>query len=87
MTGSAAIFSMLIVGLLFIGHVNSSSNVPLVSYLLVPLAPLSLWLGTLRPVVRLSNKQYAALLLPLSLAPILLAVTLALVAELGAAEY
>jgi hypothetical protein len=43
-------FAILTVGGLLIGQVNSFSDVPWISYLIIPVAPLSLWITTVGPL-------------------------------------
>jgi len=50
--GLAGGFVLLCCGSLLIGQVNSFSDIPLASYLLVPLAPTSLWLFVRGPLSR-----------------------------------
>ena len=87
--GSAPIFAMMMVGSLLIGQVNSFSSIPLWAYVLLALAPLAMCLGMLPQVERLGRVAYAAVLVPLSLVPLVAAITIALVAEFGGgdAEY
>lgn len=50
--GAAMAFTLLTAGALYVGQVNSFSNVPLASFALVPLAPLALWPCTLGSLAR-----------------------------------
>ena len=85
MTGAGLQFSMLIVGSLLIGRVNSFSEVPLASYLLVPLAPISLWLFASGPLSNIDGwkRSLAALVVPVGLFGS--AIALAVMAQKGAA--
>lgn len=50
LAGFGFVFATAAVGLMLIGRVNSFSNVPLISYVLVPIAPLTLWCGAAGPL-------------------------------------
>ena len=58
-------FALLVTGLMLIGRVNSFSDVPLMSYVLPPLAPLSLWLATSDRVAGTGWRRWLVLMLPL----------------------
>jgi hypothetical protein len=58
-------FTLLVTALMLIGRVHSFSEVPLVSYLLPPVAPLSLWLATNDRIARAGVRRWLVLLLPL----------------------
>jgi hypothetical protein len=68
-TGLALLFSVMAVGLMLVGRVNSFSEVPLASYLLVPAAPLSLWLGVTGPLTQMTRgkRMVVSLILPFAL--------------------
>ena len=57
LSGIGLVFSILVIGSLLVGRVNSFSDVPLVSYALVPLAPLGLWLTEAKPLARFPSWQ------------------------------
>lgn len=69
-------------GILHVGRVDSFSDVPLASYLLIPLSPLSLWLLTIGPLSRLQGTKRLLLTLGLPLAVSLGAIAFAAMAEL-----
>ena len=57
--GITPLFAVMLVGILHIGYVNSFSEIPAVSYFLVAIAPLLLWLATLKTFLRFSRtKQF-----------------------------
>lgn len=60
-------FCLLTIGILLIGRVNTFSDVPWASWLLVPMAPASLWLTSIGPVSRWTGlrRTAAELLLPI----------------------
>ena len=68
-TGLVLLFSVMTVGLMLVGRVNSFSEVPLASYLLVPAAPLSLWLGVTGPLTQMTRgkRMVVSLILPFAL--------------------
>jgi hypothetical protein len=80
--GVAMGFVILIWGSLLVGRVNSFSSVPLASYVLLPLAPLSLWLFARGPLSRLEGAKRTLIAISLPLAIAGCAVILAAVAEL-----
>ncbi|APZ95056.1 hypothetical protein [Fuerstiella marisgermanici] len=84
--GLALPFTILLAGILLIGRVESFSEVPLISYLLLPAAPLMLCIFVTGPLSRFSG--FKALALPLILPGVVCAVAViaAVVAEYGPAE-
>ena len=84
--GVAPTFVMLTAGLLLVAQVDSHSSVPLASYVLVPLAPVALWIAFVKPLRELHGwKQWLALL-PLPLVLLFSALLLAMIAEFGQQE-
>lgn len=75
--GTAALVAMLILGLLYIGRVNTFSDVSLLCYLLIAMAPLTLWIMEIPPLKQLPHRVQIALSLTLPLTPQALALTLA----------
>jgi hypothetical protein len=69
-------------GILLVGRTDSFSDVPLASYLLIPVSPLSLWLVTIGPLSRLKGIKQLLVSLGLPLAISLAAIAFAAVAEL-----
>lgn len=84
--GSSGLFAMLVVGTLLVGRVNSFSDVPLASYLLVPFAPLTLWCTQAPPFSRLGKATRVALAIALPTLILGLAAGLAVKAELMGAD-
>jgi hypothetical protein len=73
--------TMYVAGALLVGQVNSYSDVPLLSYTLIPFAPVLLWIGVFSPWGRLGDwKQTLLVMLP-PLILLAVAVTLAVIAE------
>lgn len=88
LNGMTLLFSVAVVGALLIGRVNSFSQVPLASYLLIPAAPLVVWCGTAGPLSRLTGAKKLLALTALPCLLLAIAVLGAAVAELGGAgEY
>ena len=86
--GVSLIFSMMAVGLMLIGRVNSFSEVPLASYLLVPAAPLALWCSAVGPLSTLTGVKGVTVRVALPFSLLGVAVVLAICAEMsGAGEY
>jgi len=86
--GVAAPFAVLVSGFLLIAQTDSFSDVPLASYVLVPLAPLALWLAAWKPVGQLRGWKRWAALAPLPLLLLLAAVLMGVISEFGgASEY
>ena len=81
--GIAPAYSMLIAGLLLIARVDSHSSVPLLSYVLLPLAPLTLWVAALKPLRKFQSWRSWLVLFPLPLALLIASLLLAVVAEFG----
>ncbi len=84
--GLALPFTILLAGILLIGRVESFSDVPLISYLLLPVAPLMLCFFVTGPLSRLSGFKAVALKLSLPALVCAVAVIAAVVAEYGSAE-
>jgi hypothetical protein len=70
-------FFVYLAGTMWIGHANSFSELPTASYLLVAVAPLANWICESAPLNRLTGWRRIAVHGPLSLAPAILAVALA----------
>jgi len=81
--GVALLFSTLVVGSLMIGRVNSFSEVSLVSYMLVPLAPLFLWFSILGPLSRLTGNKRIIVHLGMPFVVVAGSVLLAVIADLS----
>ena len=81
LSGIGLVFSILVIGSLLVGRVNSFSDVPLVSYLLVPLAPLGLWLTEAKPLARFPSWQRALAGGVVALAILGAAISMAILAE------
>ena len=79
--GVALMFSIATVGSLLIGRVNSFSEVPLASYLIIPVAPLSAWCGSMRPFSRLNGLKQTLARVALPLALLAIAVAMAGISE------
>lgn len=77
-------FTLLATGLMLIGRVNSFSDVPLISYVLVPVAPLSLWLASNDHIAGTGVRRWFALSLPLVVCGV--AVGMAVVSEFASAD-
>lgn len=84
--GIALPFAVLAAGLMLIGRVNSYSSVPLVSYLLPPLAPLGLYCAATAGMSRQPGRTRAILATILVMLPLAIAVALASAAEMGGAD-
>ena len=84
--GIAPAFSLLIGGLLLIAFVDSHSSVPLLSYVLVALAPLALWIAAVKLLRKFSGWRLWLVLMPLPLGMLLAALILAIVAEFGSTD-
>lgn len=82
LSGLSIGFVLFLWGILLVGRVNSFSNVPLASYLLIPLAPASLWLVTLGPLSRLKGKKRLLVSASLPIVISLVAIALAALSEL-----
>jgi hypothetical protein len=83
LTGISSVFSVMAVGSLLIGRVNSFSEVPLASYMLVPVAPLLLWVCTTGPLSRLTSVKRSFVYASLPIVLLVGSVLLAAVAEFG----
>ncbi len=81
--GAVLPFTVLVLGLLFVGYVNSFSNVPAASYALVGIAPLSLWLCAYRRLAQLPRIARAAASIVLVVLPLAVALILAVTAAEG----
>ncbi len=60
------LFTGLCCGAMLVGQLNSSSDVPLISFLIPPLAPTSIWLGRIRPFAKFtaSSRVLTDIMLP-----------------------
>ena len=60
------LFTMLCCGAMLVGKLNLSSDVPLISFLIPPLAPTSIWLGRTRPLAKFtaSSRILTDIMLP-----------------------
>ena len=81
LSGFGLVFAILVIGSLLVGRVNSFSDVPLVSYLLVPLAPLGLWLTEAKPLGQFSSWQRSLAGGVVALAILGAAISMAILAE------
>lgn len=81
--GGMLAFTVFAAGALLIGRLNSFSDVPWASYLLVPVAPLALWLSVTGPLGKVTGWKRWLLQIGLAMLPLAAAVLLAAVAELG----
>ncbi len=79
--GFAFGYLLLLCGTLLIGQVNSFSNVPLISYVMVAIAPLGLWLTEFGPVSKWTGAKRKLAQLGMPLVICLAAVTLAALAD------
>ena len=79
--GAMATFSVLLGGLMFTGYVNSFSDLPMASYLLVPAAPLALWLCVLPAFGKLEGRSRWVAETAAVLVPLLVALALAALSE------
>ena len=86
-SGIVAPFSILLGGLLLIARVDSHSSVPLASYVLLPLAPLALWVAVVKPICKLQTWRRWLALCSLPIALLLVSLIMAMVAEFGAEQY
>lgn len=84
--GAAPLLASLLCGLLLVGRAYSFSSVPTLSYLLVPLAPLTLGLVAFGPVGRLSPRWKLTLQIALPLIVLASALLLGIVAEYGGTD-
>lgn len=84
--GIALPFAVLAAGLMLIGRVNSYSTVPLVSYLLPPLAPLGLWCSAGIWTSHKPGRARAIVAVILVIVPLAVAMGLAVAADMGGAE-
>lgn len=71
--GAMPAFVVLLGGLMFTGYISSFTEIPWLSYLLVPLAPLMLWAGVWLPLGSLKGiwrmvAQFGLILIPLGIA-------------------
>ena len=83
LTGVGLLFAVLSVGALSIGQVNSFSSVPLVAYVIIPVAPLTLWLTMVGPLAKLTGARRWAVNALLPIAVLASGILLAVVAEGG----
>lgn len=84
--GAAPLLASLLCGLLLVGRAYSFSSVPTLSYLLVPLAPLTLGLVAFGPAARLSPRWKLTLQIALPLIVLATALLLGIVAEYGGTD-
>ncbi len=84
--GASPLLASLLCGLLLVGRAYSFSSVPTLSYLLVPLAPLTLGLVAVGPAARLSPRWKLTLQIALPLIVLATAVLLGVVAESGGTD-
>lgn len=75
--GIALPFTVLVCGMMLVGRVNSFSDVPLASYLLVPISPLLLWACVRGPLARLTGWKHAIIQFSLPLIPSGIAIVMA----------
>lgn len=87
MRGTAPLYAVAATGCMLVGRANSFSNVPLASYLLIPLAPLPLCFVSSATDESGTVWRRKALLVGIALAIVGLAVGLAVAAEMGGDEY
>lgn len=85
-SGTALPFAVLAAGLMLSGRANSYSDVPLISYVLPPLAPLGLWLSAGAWESRRPGRVGSVMAAILVILPLATAVGLAIRADLGAGE-
>ncbi|QDS86030.1 hypothetical protein EC9_01880 [Rosistilla ulvae] len=86
LVGSGFAVAVLAAGSLLIGRVNSFSEVPLATYLLIPLAPLALFASLAGPLSRVEGFKGVAFRLALPILLLGVAVGLAIAAEAGSDE-
>lgn len=84
--GIALLFAVLTAGLMLSGRANSYSGVPLVSYLLPPLAPLGLWFAAGAWESRWPGRTGSVVAAILVILPLAVAVGLAVRADMGGDE-
>ena len=84
--GIALLFSVMAVGSLLVGQVNSFSEVPFAAYAVLPLAPLMLWLSTFGPLSKLTGKKRCCVHAFLPLLVIAAAVSMAVLADLNSSD-
>jgi hypothetical protein len=82
LAGISLSYTVLLAGMLIVGRVNSFSEVPLMSYVLLPFAPLSFWITSIGPLSRLQGTKRVLVQIGLALAVCAAAVLLAALAEL-----
>lgn len=75
------LFVVLIGGALFVGRLNSFSNVPLISYALPLLAPLTLWPMQLKPMSSWTNRNLFLTSVSLAALPVFAAIAIAAAAS------
>jgi hypothetical protein len=85
--GIAFSFQLLLCGELLIGYVNSFSDVPLLCYALIPIAPLGLWPSLHGPLSRLQGWKAILGRLSLPATICLLTIIIALVTSLNSESY
>lgn len=76
------------IGALLIGRVNSFSEVPLASYVMIPIAPLTAWIGSVGPPTQWTGAKRVAAVVALPLLVLAVAIGIAAAYELsGGSEY
>jgi len=83
LAGISLLFSVASVGALLIGRVNSFSEVPLASYLMIPAAPVFAWCGFAGPLGQFSGAKQVLATTAIPLLVLAVAVCLAAFAELS----
>ena len=78
--GAAAFYSVTVTGLLLVGKVNSYAEVPVICYVLLPLAPLMLWTSVRGPLARLQGLSRLACQVAIVVTPLAGAVIVAIIA-------
>ncbi|WP_417731947.1 hypothetical protein [Rosistilla oblonga] len=86
LVGCGFAVAVLVAGALLIGRVNSFSEVPLATYLLIPLAPLALFASLAGPLSRSEGFKGVVVRLALPILLLGIAVGLAIAAEAGSEE-
>ena len=81
LAGISLSFTVLLAGMMLVGRVNSFSSVPLASYVLIPVAPLFLWISFAGPLSHLQGMKRATVQFALALTPCAAALVLAALAE------
>ena len=85
LSGAALPYAVLLGGMMLIGRVNSFSNVPLASYLMIPLAATTLWVSVMGPLSKgMGLRLCMAQAIPVFVSAA--AVVIAVIAEMSAKE-